>query len=74
MRRWRSQRISSNSRSDADVVICAASLASSSLLLGRIAPEAIICDAGYPKNLHPTAHMPWRQRSSSADWDRSRVD
>ncbi len=44
--------------SEADVVICAASLASPSLQLGRIAPEAIICDAGYPKNLHPTADMP----------------
>ena len=44
--------------SQADVVICAASLASPSLRLGRIAPEAIICDAGYPKNLHPTADMP----------------
>jgi predicted amino acid dehydrogenase len=42
----------------ADVVICAASLPSPSLLLGRTAPEAIICDAGYPKNLHPTADMP----------------
>jgi fatty aldehyde-generating acyl-ACP reductase len=41
----------------ADVVICAASLASSSLLLGRIAPEAIICDAGYPKNLAPGAEI-----------------
>jgi fatty aldehyde-generating acyl-ACP reductase len=42
----------------ADVVICAASLASSSLLLGNIAPDAIICDAGYPKNLSPCAAMP----------------
>jgi predicted amino acid dehydrogenase len=42
----------------ADIVICAASLACPSLLLGRIAPEAIICDAGYPKNLHPMADMP----------------
>ncbi len=42
----------------ADVVICAASLASSSLLLGTISPEAIICDAGYPKNLSPGAEMP----------------
>jgi predicted amino acid dehydrogenase len=38
-------------------VICAASLASPSLLLGRIAPDAIVCDAGYPKNLSPTAEM-----------------
>src|SRR5277367_2399896 len=38
---------------EADVVICAASLASSSLRLGRIAPDAIVCDAGYPKNLSP---------------------
>lgn len=43
---------------EADVVICAASLASSSLLLGRIAPGAIVCDAGYPKNLSPNAQMP----------------
>jgi len=42
----------------ADVVICAASLASPSLLLGRIAPDAIVCDAGYPKNLSPSAQMP----------------
>jgi fatty aldehyde-generating acyl-ACP reductase len=44
--------------SEADVVICAASLASPSLLLGRIAPDAILCDAGYPKNLSPSAEMP----------------
>jgi fatty aldehyde-generating acyl-ACP reductase len=41
----------------ADIVICAASLASSSLRLGCIAPEAIICDAGYPKNLNPRGVM-----------------
>jgi fatty aldehyde-generating acyl-ACP reductase len=43
---------------EADIVVCAASLASPSLLLGRIAPDAIVCDAGYPKNLSPTAEMP----------------
>jgi predicted amino acid dehydrogenase len=43
---------------EADVVICAASLASPSLLLGRIAPDAIVCDAGYPKNLSPSVQMP----------------
>jgi fatty aldehyde-generating acyl-ACP reductase len=42
---------------EADVVICAASLASPSLLLGRIAPDAIVCDAGYPKNLSPCGQM-----------------
>jgi fatty aldehyde-generating acyl-ACP reductase len=42
---------------EADIVICAASLASPSLLLGRIAPDAIVCDAGYPKNLSPSAEM-----------------
>jgi predicted amino acid dehydrogenase len=42
---------------EADIVICAASLASPSLRLGGIAPEAIICDAGYPKNLNPRADM-----------------
>jgi len=42
----------------ADIVICAASLASPSLLLGRIAPDAIVCDAGYPKNLSPNADTP----------------
>jgi fatty aldehyde-generating acyl-ACP reductase len=43
---------------EADVVICAASLASPSLLLGHIAPDAIVCDAGYPKNLSPSAQLP----------------
>jgi predicted amino acid dehydrogenase len=38
---------------EADVVICAASLACPSLLLGRISPHALVCDAGYPKNLSP---------------------
>lgn len=42
----------------AEVVICAASLASPSLLLNRIAPGAIVCDAGYPKNLSASAQMP----------------
>jgi fatty aldehyde-generating acyl-ACP reductase len=42
----------------ADLVICAASLASPSLLLGRIAPDPIVCDAGYPKNLSSRAEMP----------------
>jgi fatty aldehyde-generating acyl-ACP reductase len=43
---------------EADIIICAASLASPSLLLGRIASDAIVCDAGYPKNLSPNAQMP----------------
>jgi fatty aldehyde-generating acyl-ACP reductase len=43
---------------EADLVICAASLASPSLQPGRIAPGAIVCDAGYPKNLSPCAQMP----------------
>jgi len=41
-----------------DLVISAASLASPSLLLSHIAPGAIVCDAGYPKNLSPMADMP----------------
>jgi len=43
---------------EADIVICAASLPSPSLLLGQIAPYALVCDAGYPKNLSPSAEMP----------------
>jgi predicted amino acid dehydrogenase len=35
-----------------DIAICAASLPFPSLRLGCIGPEAIICDAGYPKNLN----------------------
>ena len=42
----------------ADIVICAASLASPSLCLARIAPLAIICDAGYPKNLNSRVDLP----------------
>src|SRR5207248_4870253 len=41
----------------ADVVVCAASVPSSSLLLRNIAPDAIVCDAGYPKNLSPDAEI-----------------
>ena len=37
----------------ADLVVCAASLPSPSLLLGQLAQEAIVCDAGHPKNLAP---------------------
>jgi fatty aldehyde-generating acyl-ACP reductase len=40
----------------ADIVICAASLAFPSLLLACIAPGSIVCDAGYPKNLSPGTH------------------
>jgi fatty aldehyde-generating acyl-ACP reductase len=43
---------------EADIVICAASLASPSLLLGRSAHHAHVCDAGYPKNLSASAEMP----------------
>ena len=43
---------------EADIVICAASLASPSLLLDRVATDAILCDAGYPKNLAPSAALP----------------
>jgi fatty aldehyde-generating acyl-ACP reductase len=42
---------------EADLVICAASLTSPSLLLGRIAPHALVCDGGYPKNLSPRAEL-----------------
>jgi fatty aldehyde-generating acyl-ACP reductase len=43
---------------EADIAICTASLASPSLLLRRVTPDAIVCDAGYPKNLSPNAEMP----------------
>jgi fatty aldehyde-generating acyl-ACP reductase len=43
----------------ADIAICAASMTSPSLQLSGIAPEAIICDAGYPKNLSPRSDMPF---------------
>src|SRR6202049_3140887 len=43
---------------DADVVIYAASLPSPELLLGRVATRAIVCDAGYPRNLSPRAETP----------------
>lgn len=47
--------------SPADVVICAASLASPSFLLSGIGPDAIICDAGYPKNLSSGVALPHAQ-------------
>ncbi len=39
----------------ADLVLCAASLPSASLLLDSLPSHAIVCDAGYPKNLAPGA-------------------
>jgi len=42
----------------AGIVICAASLASPSVLEWRIARNALICDAGYPKNLSPGTTIP----------------
>jgi fatty aldehyde-generating acyl-ACP reductase len=39
----------------ADILICVASLESPSLLLGKLGPNAILCDAGYPKNLSPSS-------------------
>ena len=41
----------------ADIVICVASLDSPTLLLGRLGRDAIICDAGYPKNLSPVGAL-----------------
>jgi len=35
----------------ADIVICAASLPASDLVLDALPPGSIVCDAGYPKNL-----------------------
>jgi fatty aldehyde-generating acyl-ACP reductase len=40
---------------EADFVICAASLATPSLLLDALPPSAIVCDAGYPKNIVGTS-------------------
>jgi fatty aldehyde-generating acyl-ACP reductase len=40
---------------EADVVVAAASLPSPSLLLDGLRPHAIICDAGYPKNVFANA-------------------
>ena len=37
----------------ADAVICAASMPAPELLLNALPPGAIVCDAGYPKNLAP---------------------
>jgi len=44
--------------SAADLVICAASFSSPLDLEWRIASGALICDAGYPKNLSPSARTP----------------
>jgi len=45
-------------RAEADIAICAASLASPSLLLDLVKSDAVICDAGYPKNLAPCGALP----------------
>jgi len=38
----------------ADIVICAASVASPAFSLRACKTDAVICDAGYPKNIQPT--------------------
>ncbi len=38
---------------NADVVICAASMPAPELLLDALPPGAIVCDAGYPRNVSP---------------------
>jgi len=40
----------------ADVVVCAASLAAPALEIDECRPGALVCDAGYPKNLRPGNH------------------
>jgi fatty aldehyde-generating acyl-ACP reductase len=42
----------------ADLVICVASLPAPALLLEALPPAAIVCDAGYPKNLQPGFEPP----------------
>ena len=61
---------------EADIVICAASLASPSLLLGRIAPHALVCDAGYPEEFVSKRRDAWRHgflRRSGADHGRNDI-
>jgi hypothetical protein len=58
--RWRSRRISIDSSQRPTLVICTASLASPSLLLGRIAPHALICDAGLPEEPVSRRGDAWR--------------
>jgi fatty aldehyde-generating acyl-ACP reductase len=41
----------------ADLVICAASVPSPAFSLECLAPQAIVCDAGYPKNMHHDTTM-----------------
>jgi len=55
---------------EADVVICAASLASPSLLLGRMRPTHSFCDAGYPKTYLQKRRC-LAPQSSLEVWDRS---
>jgi predicted amino acid dehydrogenase len=43
---------------NADLVICAASMTAPTLLLEALPYGAIVCDAGYPKNLCPDFHPP----------------
>jgi predicted amino acid dehydrogenase len=46
------------SAAHADVVLCAASLPAPALLLESLPPHAIVCDAGYPKNVLDRADGP----------------
>jgi len=56
---------------EADVVICAASLGVPlRFCWAAIAPHALVCDAGYPKNLSQELRC-LAPQSSWRSWDRS---
>lgn len=42
----------------ADIIICAANLASPAIILDNCRSDALICDAGYPKNMRESANKP----------------
>jgi fatty aldehyde-generating acyl-ACP reductase len=44
--------------SEADIVVCAASMSEPQLDLLRLRPGALVCDAGYPKNVRGTSQGP----------------
>jgi len=46
-----------NYPAEADIVVCAASVPFPSLVLKGISPDALVCDAGYPKNLLQSLEM-----------------
>ena len=53
----------------ADIVVCAASMLGAAVDAGACKPDALVCDAGYPKNARGGKHVFWGGLGQCALWN-----